>query len=90
MKAVFYYSEQQSEHIRQMATYGSRNKLLNKKVNGSYYTEVQTHFKDEDDVPLKNNFPDSRIVEIIENLPVDDIVFQRTGNMVASGWTEFV
>lgn len=67
MKRAYYYSEKQHDTMaRIMETY-----TLPKAPNGYIFTE-QVCLGDDDPVPKKNNFADSDVVCVQENLEPDE------------------
>lgn len=70
MKIALYFSTTQAYHAEPRY-------YLNFK-----FTEIK-HFEDQDEIPEKNNWEDSYLVHVIENLPVDDIYLNHLGKRFA-------
>jgi len=68
MKIAFYYSEKQKK-----ATEKSHSVF----VNGKEFTEQISSLEDSDEVPAKNNWNDSVLVHVEENLPLDEFFLEH-------------
>lgn len=77
MKAAYYFSKTQ----RRILQYSGRKPLF--LPNGMEYTELNNSFEDGDEIPSQNNFSDSKLVFVKENLPVNESVLNISGKRFA-------
>lgn len=77
MKVVYYYSPRQEKAAIYLKMWDRRTDYnsqltdyLTPTVDGMKYTEMR-HLEDDDDIPLKNAWPDSSIVLIRHGLDVE-------------------
>lgn len=77
MKAVYFYSKKQERNS------GSITK------NGITYTEIVTNLFDADPTPEHNNFEDSIVVKVENNLPIDMFFYERFNSPHAKTLMDF-
>lgn len=63
MKVVYYYSPRQEQACANLEIFKRKTPT----IDGMKYTEMR-HLEDDDDIPLKNKWPDSSIVLIRHGL----------------------
>lgn len=80
MKKAYYFSEMQKQILISQANSPSTDVPIpyrEKKINGKVYTEVKSHFEDDDEIQLKNAFPDSVLVHVETNCPLDECALRN-------------
>ncbi len=77
MKAAYYFSKEQ---CRVIMFHGGLSNFL---PDGTEYTEIVTSFEDDDEIPLQNNFSDSKLVFVKENCPVNEFMLENVGERFA-------
>jgi hypothetical protein len=84
MKKAYYFSEKQLKTIQ----FHGQTSSFEVVDDGQMieFTEVRSSFEDDDEIPLQNNWDDSVLVHVKENLPVNEWLLKRNGTRYAKDY----